>query len=327
MITRRVFLSEGAAVGLNLIPAAFAMMPAKAADYPAGPVKVIVPQAAGGSLDVIMRIVAEHLEKSWRKQAIIINLPGAGGVLAARAAATAAPDGYTLLMAPMSIYTILPEAQTTLPFNVADFVPIAFISEQPFGIVISSSLGVTSLPELIALSKKQSGGINCAVGVRNQLAHLTGELFRIRSGANLNFIYYPGTAQSLNDVIAGRVPVLVQILPGMTGAIAGGQVKLLSVTSLKRLRSFPEVPAASEAVPGFAVSGWNVLVAPRGTTAPIAQRISNDLLAAQARSALKDRLEEFGAYTRPMSPDQVADFVRREQEFWRPLVRDALAKS
>jgi len=325
MITRRVFLSKSTAVAL--VPAASAIMPAQAASYPSGPVKIIVAQAAGGSLDVILRVSAGELSKTWGQQVVVLNMPAGGtGAIAARAAASAAPDGHTLFMAGASLFTILPETQTNLPFDVGDFVPIAMTGEQPMAIVVSPSLGVSSLADLIALSKKQPGGLNCAVGTRNSFAHFTAELLRKRSGANLNFIYYPGTAQSLNDIIAGRVPILVNILPGMAGAVAGGQVKLLSVTSSKRLRSFPDIPTASEAVPGFTASGWTVLVAPRGTPTAIVERVHDDLSAAQAQPAFQERLDQLGTYARPMSPQEIAEFIRSERDFWRPLVQEAVAR-
>jgi tripartite-type tricarboxylate transporter receptor subunit TctC len=164
--------------------------------------------------------------------------------------------------------------------------------------------------------------MNCAVGGRNSLAHLTGELLRARSGAKLSFVYYPGASQALNDVIAGRVPILVNVLPGIAGAIASNQVKLLSITSPQRLRSFPDVPATAEAVPGFTVSGWTALVGPRGTPAAVVKKVNGDLLAVQANAAFKAQLETLGVYTRPLSPPQVAEFIHGEQQLWRPLVRE-----
>ena len=324
MITKRVFIAESAATGLALLPPALLLggLSASAVDYPTGPVKIIVAQAAGGSLDVLLRVVAEHLGRAWGSQPVVLNMPAGSGVIAARAAASAAPDGYTLFMASASAFTVLPETQTNLSFDVADFVPIGLTGEQPMAIVVSPSLAVNSIQELIALSKRTPDGLNCAVGGRNQLAHLAGELFRIRSGANLSFVYYPGTAQALNDVIAGRVPILVNILPGIAGALAGNQVKLLSITSPARLRNFPDVPATAEAVPGFQVSGWTALVGPRGTPEQVVAKVNADLLAAQARSELKDQLERIGVYTRPMSPQQLAAFIQDEQRLWRPLVRE-----
>jgi tripartite-type tricarboxylate transporter receptor subunit TctC len=325
MITRRVFLAECS--GIGLMPVAVMGSPAQAADYPAGPVKIIVAQAAGGSLDVILRIAAGELSKAWGQQVVVLNMPAGGtGAISARAVASAAPDGYTLFMAGASLFTILPEIQTDLPFNVGDLVPIAMTGEQPMAIVVSPSLGVDTLLELISLSKKRPDGLNCAVGTRNSFAHFTAELLRKRSGANLNFIYYPGTAQSLNDVIAGRVPILVNILPGMAGAVAGGQVKLLSLTSPTRLRSYPSVPTTSEAVAEFTVSGWTVLVAPPRTPAAFVKRVNADLSAAQAQPTFQERLEQLGTYARPMSPQEVANFIRNERDFWRPLVREVVAK-
>jgi tripartite-type tricarboxylate transporter receptor subunit TctC len=152
-------------------------------------------------------------------------------------------------------------------------------------------------------------------------------MLRKRSGANLNFVYYPGTAQSLNDVIAGRVPVLINVLPGMAGAVASRQVKLLTVTSEHRLKSYRDVPTASEAVAGFNVSGWTVLVAPPGTPADIVQRVNADLSAAQAQPAFQERLEKLGTYARPLPPQDVAKFIRSERDRWRPLVREVAARS
>ncbi len=326
MFSKRSFLAGSAAA--SLIPVAPWMAGSAAAnDYPAGPVKIIVAQAAGGSLDILLRIVAEHLGKLWGTQPVVLNMPTGSGVVAARTAAAAAPDGYTLLMASASAYTVMPETQPNLPFDVADFVPIGLAGEQPMAIVVSPALGISSMAELIALSKKEPQGLNCAVGGRNSLAHLTGELLRARSGANLTFVYYPGASQALNDVIAGRVPILVNVLPGIAGAIASSQVKLLSITSPARLRSFPDVPATAETVPGFAVSGWTALVGPKGTPSSVVRKVNDDLVAIQSRPEVQEQLEKVGVYTRPMSPQQTAAFIQSEQQLWRPLVREIGVKA
>lgn len=324
MITRRIFLSRGATAGLGLAPAVslMAAWPAAAADYPTGPVKIIVAQAAGGSLDVMLRIVADHLGRVWGTQIVVLNVPTGAGVVATRTTAAAAPDGHTLFMAGASVFTVLPETQAALAPEIAGFVPIGLTGEQPMAIVVSPSVEARSLPELIALSKRSSEGLNCAVSGRNSLAHLTGELLRLRSGANLHFVYYPGAAQALNDVISGRVPILVNVLPGMAGAIAGNEVRLLAVTSPSRLPAFPGIPAVAEAVPEFNVSGWTALVAPRGTAPAIVGKINDDLRAIQERPEFKQQFETLGVYTRPMSPQQVAGYIDAEQKLWRPLVRE-----
>jgi tripartite-type tricarboxylate transporter receptor subunit TctC len=156
---------------------------------------------------------------------------------------------------------------------------------------------------------------------------LTGELFRRRSGANLHFIYYPGAAQALNDVIAGRVQVFVNNLAGMLGAMSNHQVRPLAVTFPSRLPDFPDIPSAAETVPDFNVSGWTMLVAPRGTPETVIQKIHEDVRAIQEQSEFKKQLVALGVYQRPMSPPQMNEFIAAEQRIWRPLVRELVSSS
>jgi tripartite-type tricarboxylate transporter receptor subunit TctC len=176
---------------------------------------------------------------------------------------------------------------------------------------------VQTLAELIILSKRQAGGLNVAVAVRGGFPHLATELFRARSGAELAAVHYASSAQSLSDVISGRVPVIVESLGGPVG---GGHVKLLAIASLTRLPSRPELPTVSETVPGFAASGWNVLVAPRGTPAPIVEKLNADLRAVLDRADIKQRFVELGSLTRSLLPREVAEFIRSEQQLWKPIV-------
>jgi tripartite-type tricarboxylate transporter receptor subunit TctC len=294
---------------------------AQAEEFPTRPVKIIVQTAAGSSLDVMARLVAERLSQVWGQQAIVVNQAGAGGVIAARATAAAAPDGHTLFMAGASVFVVLPEIQRNLPFDVNEFVPIGFVGEQPYAILASSKLGVSSLPELIALSKVQPGGLNSVAGTHGGLQHMTVEWFRSRSGANLNMVHYPGTAQALNDVITGRVPVMVQTLMPIAGVIAAGEVKLLAIAASARLATHPDIPTVSETIPGFISGGWSILVAPHGTPPDIVRKVNDDLRTVLARPELIKKFEEFGTVTRPMSPQELAAFVRSERDVWGPVVR------
>jgi tripartite-type tricarboxylate transporter receptor subunit TctC len=221
---------------------------ALAQTYPTGPVKFITQLAAGSGTDPAMRIVTDRLGKIWGQQTVLVNQPGAGGAIAARTAATAAPDGHTLFMAIASTFTILPVTQPNLAFNVNDFAPIGFVGEVPIAIAVSPTLPVNSLPELIAHSKGQPGGLDVAVGLRGGITHLASELFRGRSGADLTAVFYPGAAQAMSDVISGRVPVLID---GLAGPLAAGQLKLLAIASPARLASRPGVPTVSETVSGL----------------------------------------------------------------------------
>jgi tripartite-type tricarboxylate transporter receptor subunit TctC len=292
-----------------------------AEDFPSRPVKIIVQTAAGSSLDALARLVNEQLSQIWGREVVIVNQAGAGGFNAARAAAAALPDGYTLFLAGGSVFVALPELKKNLPFDVNDFVPIGFVAEQPYAILASKRLGVDSLSGLIALSQKTPGGLDAVAGTVGGLQHLTAESFRKRSGAILNMIHYPGTAQSLNDVISGRVPVMFQTLLPVAGVVASGEVKLLAVASASRLPNHPDLPTVSETLPGFTASGWSILVAPKGTPDTLVRKINGDLRMALARPELVKKFVELGNYTRSMTPQELTEFVHGERELWGPIVR------
>jgi tripartite-type tricarboxylate transporter receptor subunit TctC len=292
--------------------------PAAADTYPAAPVKFVTQLAAGSGTDPAMRIVIDQLGKMWGQQTVLINQPGAGGAIAARAAATAAPDGHTLYMAVASTFTVLPESQTNLPFNVNDFVPIGFVGEVPIGIAVSPTFSVNSLPELISFSKRQVGGLSIAAGPRGQIPHLTTELFRSRSGGDFTEVFYPGAAQAMSDVISGRVPVVID---GLAGPVGGGQLKLLAITSTVRLASRPGVPTVSETLPGFAASGWFALVAPPGTPAAIVEKVSRDLRTVLTQEDVKQKLTVLSISTRVMSPQELGDFINSERQLWMPVIK------
>src|SRR5262244_1092230 len=225
---------------------------AHAQSYPSGPVKFITQLAAGSGTDPAMRVVIEQLGRMWGQQTVLVNQPGAGGVLAARAAYTATADGHTLFMAVASTFTVLPQLQPNLAVNVDEFVPIGFVGEVPMAVAVTPTLAVNSLPELIAHSKSQPGGLNVAMPFRGGIPHLTTELLRSRSGANLTYVFYPGAPQAVSDVLSGRVPVVIE---GLGGPLATGQFKLLAVASRERLEWRPNLPTVAETLPGFAASG------------------------------------------------------------------------
>jgi tripartite-type tricarboxylate transporter receptor subunit TctC len=286
-------------------------------------VRVIVPSAAGGQIDVIGRIVADRLSGIWGKQAFVVNHPGAGGAIGVRAAGTSAPDGYSLFLGIASNFVALPELQATLSFDVArDFVPVGFIGEQPMAIAVTPALGVSSLAELIALAKKRPGEINCAVGTRGTLTHLTAERFRSVADADLTLIHYLGTPQALTDVVAGRVQVIVDSLSGLSGAIAGGSLKVLAVASPRRLPNPPDLPIVSETVPDFVAMGWIVLMAPPRTPEVVARKISNDLRSVLAQAEVTQRFQELGTYVRAMSPDELSNFIHVQQQTWKPIIAE-----
>jgi len=294
----------------------------QALDFPARPVRIITHSAPGGSPDALLRIVADRLSQMWARQVLALNHPGAGGAVAARTAAAAAPDGYTLYMPASSAFVTLPGLQANLPLEVPrDFVPVGFVGEQPFFISVASSLGVATLAEFIALAKKRPGEISYAATGRGTLSHLAGEALQHRTGIKLLMVpYLGGTAQALNDVMVGRVPMVIDGYPPLAGALQAGAIKALAVGSTARLSDFPDVPTAAETLPDFKVRGWLALVAPVGTPDAVVRKLSEDLRSAVTDPATKRRLETTGNYPHPMTPAELLAFIHAEQQMWKPVL-------
>jgi tripartite-type tricarboxylate transporter receptor subunit TctC len=297
--------------------------------YPARPVRIITHSAPGGAPDVQLRIVADRLSQLWGQQIIVLNQPGAGGAVAARMAAGAAPDGYTLYMPAASAFVTLPGLQPNLPLQVPrDFTAIAMIGEQPMFITVAPSLGVTTLPELIALAKKRPGEISFAATGRGTMTHLTGELLQERAGIKLLLVPYTGgVPQALNDVMGGRVAMVIDGLAALAGPIDGKIVKPLAVGSPKRLSNFPDVPAAAETLPGFNARGWAAIVAPTGTPDAIVRRVSDDLRKVMADPSVTERFATLGTYASPMTPAETTAFIQGEQGMWKTVLEQIAAQS
>jgi tripartite-type tricarboxylate transporter receptor subunit TctC len=303
---------------------------ARAADYPTHPVTIITPSPPGGGPDVIARIVADRVTRIWGKQVLIVNRPGAGGLIGLQAAAGAKPDGYTLYMPLGSTFFVLPETHPKLPLDLArDFVPIGLVGEQPMVIAVNSKLGVNSLEELIALARKQPNTIFYGAN-KGSLPNLTGEVFQQRAGIRLAYVPYFNTAQAMQDAAAGTTQLMFESLSGLAGPIESGMLKPLAVASARRVSNFPDLPTVAEAVPAigmFESRGWFMLTAPRGTPDAIVHKVSHDLRTVLAEPGLQKRFAALGTYAHPMTPDEAAIFIRREQALWRPIVRQVMPLS
>jgi tripartite-type tricarboxylate transporter receptor subunit TctC len=301
---------------------------AQSGNYPDRPVTVLSDSAPGATPDVDARFVAEGLAKTWGQQVIVINHPGANGSIAARAAADAAPDGYTLFMPALSTFAALPSVAPNLPLKLPrDFIPIGYTAENPMFIAVNPALGVSTLPQLIALAKKEPGTITIAVTGVGRLTHLTGLVLQERAGIQLLPVPYTGgPAAALADVGSGRVSMIIEGYSGIVGAVKAGQVKLIAVASRERLPQFPDLPTVSETIPDFTATGWQVLVAPLGTPQPIVDKISVDLAKVVSDPDFKKRLANVGSYSRAMTPDEVLAFVAKEQQTWLPVLAKIPAK-
>jgi tripartite-type tricarboxylate transporter receptor subunit TctC len=316
----------GAAALCLLLPPA--VPAAWAGDFPEKPVTVISDAAPGSAPDIDARFVAEALTKMWRQQVIVVNHAGAFGSIAARAAADAAADGYTLFLPSLASFIAGPGIAPNVPLMLPrDFLPIGFTAENPMFIAVGPSLGVGTLPELIALAKKEPGKITIAATGVGRLTHLTGLVLQERAGiALLPVPYTAGPAVALGDVAGGRVSMIIEGYSGLIGSVKAGQVKLIAVASPQRLPQFPDLPTVAETIPGFAATGWQVMVAPLGTPQSIIRKVSADLSKAMNDDDFKRRLATIGSYSRSMTPDEALDFVHKEQATWLPVVEKVSAK-
>jgi tripartite-type tricarboxylate transporter receptor subunit TctC len=304
--------------------ALFLSAPAQAQDYPNKPVTFITPAAAGNSPDVVGRLVADKLSQMWKQQAVILNRPGAGGLIAAQAAANVEKDGYTLYMSQASTFNVLPVQQEgKMPFDLMKtFAPIGMIGEQPIAMAVNKDVAAKNVAELIALANKSKDGMLFAATNRGGQAHLTGELFRDKSKANMSFVHAAGGAVSLNDVIAGRIPIMFEGLAGLTPGVQNGGVRLLGVAAIKRLPNVPDLPAINETVPGVVSSGWIVMMAPMGVPDAVIQKVNADLRKVVAMPDVVEKMHTLGTYSRDLTPAQTGEFILSEQKLWWPIVRE-----
>ena len=305
-----------------LVLATCAVSSAQAQSWPSRPVKVIMATAAGSAPDVIARIVTDRLAQIWGQQILILNRPGAGGLIAMQALAAAERDNHTLYLPSSSSLVVLPETNSKLPFDIQrDLVPIGLVGEQPFLIVAGNSLGVNTLPELIALAKRKPGELTYAANFRGSLPNMTGEMFASRAGISLTFVPYPGAPPALQDVIGGRVSAMVEGIAAFTGAIQANSVKPLAVTSPQRLPNMRDVPAAVETLPGYTSRGWFVFLGPAGTPDDVVRKVNADLRAVLDMPEVRSRFETLATYIRHLSPAETGEFIRAEQAAWRPVVK------
>jgi tripartite-type tricarboxylate transporter receptor subunit TctC len=301
---------------------------AQAIKYPEKPVMIVSDAPAGSTPDVDARFIAASLSKLWGQQVIIVNHPGANGSIAARSATDGAPDGYTLFMPALSTFVALPSIAPNIPIKLPrDFVPIGFTAENPMFVAVTPGLGVSTLPELIALAKKQPGTISIAVTGVGRLTHLTGLLLQERAGIDLLPVpYNAGPAAALSDVAAGRVSMIIEGYSGIVGSVKAGQVKLIAVAAAQRLPQFSDLPAVAETIPGFSATGWQVLVAPLGTPAAIVSKIEVDLAKVVSDPEFQKLLANVGSYSHAMNAKEALAFVEQQQATWLPILNKISVK-
>jgi tripartite-type tricarboxylate transporter receptor subunit TctC len=295
--------------------------------YPSRPVRWIVSFAAGGPNDVVARIMGPYLSDQLGQQIIIENRPGAGGNIGMASVLGSAPDGYTIAFTGPN-YAINPALYDNMPFNfIRDSAPVAGTLRLANVMEVHPSVPAHTVAELIALAKATPGKINFASGGVGTSPHLSGELLKSMTGINLVHVPYRGTAPALTDLLAGQVQVLFDNIPGSIGHIKNGKVRALGVTGAKRVAALPDVPTIGETVPGYEVSIWYGIAAPKGTPPEIIDKLNRAVNTVLADPKLQARLAELGGEPMPMAPAEFGKLVADETEKWGKLIRTANIKA
>jgi len=307
----------------------FAAFAQTEAPWPGRPVTLVVPFAAGGSNDVVARLIAPHLEARFGHPFIIDNRPGGGGSVGMGVVARARPDGLTLLVSSASNHVFHPLIAGDLGYDVtAALAGVAMLTDVPNVIAANPALGVATIPELIARVRGMRGGISfgsSGVGTSN---HLAGELFRLRTGLDMTHVPYRGGGPALADLLAGTVPLGFMNLPTVLPAALDGRLRILAVATAERVASRPELPTVAEqGVADYAVRSWTGLFAPRGTPATVIAPLSEAVQQALAQSAVRSRLLDLGSEPIPMDPAATEAFVRAEYARWAPVVKAAAIRA
>lgn len=303
-------------------------VPAVAAGYPDRPVRIVVPFPAGGSNDVIARLLGTKLNELWAQTVIIDNRAGAGGNIGAESVARAAPDGTTLLLTAPGPLAVNQALYASLPFDpIKDFAPVALIASVPIVLAVNPAVKAKSVGELIKLAKAAPGMLNFGSSGYGSTNHLAGELFKTLAGINIVHVPYRGAAPAMNDLIAGQIPMMFDNMPAIRPQVLGGTIRGLAVAGAKRSPLFPDLPTMVEAgVPGFEASSWFGLVAPAATP----PEVMTALMAAVTR-VLQDpdvvkKLAEVGAEPGELSGAAFGVFLRAEADKWGKVVTTAGVK-
>ncbi len=320
-IPRRQFLQLTVAAAAQ--PAAARL--ARAQDYPARPVRLVVALPAGSSPDIVARLMAQSLSERLGQQFIVDNKPGANGNVGTEAAVRAAADGYTLLMC-IAANAVNATLYNNLNFDfLRDIVPIAGIVRIPQVMEVNPAVPVHGVAEFIAYAKANPGKLNMASGGIGGTPHVAGEHFKMMAGVDMVHVPYRGNPRP--DLLAGQVPVMFDTLPASIEFIRTGRLRALAVTTATRLAVLPDVPALAEFLPGYEATSWQGLCAPKGTPDAIVMKLNEAVNAGLADAALQAKLANLGAVPMPMSSAAFGKFVGGEVEKWAKVIRFANIKA
>lgn len=308
-----------------LLPAAaaIAQTAAPAARYPEKPIRVIVPFAPGGGLDLTTRVIGQKITEKWGQNFVVDTRPGAATIVGTEIAARAVPDGYTLLMI-TTTFAINPTLYKKLPYDpFRDFTPITQLNSQPNVIVVNTGFQASTVKELIALAKAKQGELTFASPGAGSAPHLSGELFKRMAGVQMIHVPYKGIPPAVTDVLGGRVTMLFTTTISAAPHIKSGKLKALALTSAKRLPSMPDVATIGETVPGYQAEAFQAVVAPAGVPRPIVDKLAAEIAAIVKSPEITARFAADGAVPVGSTPQQFSAFLKSEMLKWGKVIREA----
>jgi tripartite-type tricarboxylate transporter receptor subunit TctC len=296
------------------------------AQYPVKPVRIVVGFPPGGGNDIIARLVGAKMQEAWGQAVVIDNKPGANSIIAAEFVAKSTPDGYTLLVNATGGMSVNPVLYAKLPYDsLKDFAPISMVGSFPLVLVVHPSVPANSVHELVAYAKANPGKLNYGSG--STAFQVASEMFKQMTGTDIKHIPYKGSAASITGVIAGDVQMTIVDTPPLVPQIKAGKVRALAVTSPKRSASMPQVPAMAESVPGYEMVLWIGVFAPAGTPRDVAEKLNAEVVRIVRLADVREKLEAMGVEPLGNTPEQTAEWIRREIARYGPVVKAANIKA
>ncbi|UIF87316.1 tripartite tricarboxylate transporter substrate binding protein [Cupriavidus sp. UYPR2.512] len=290
--------------------------------YPAKPVRIVVPFAAGGPADVLGRAVGEGIAKATGQSVLVENKAGAAGTIGVDMVAKAAPDGYTLALVPVGNIAVNPTLMPNLPYKPADLAPVAMLATAENVLVVNAATPVKSLAELLKLAGQKPGELSFASPGAGSQAHLAGELLQLDAHVKLNHVPYKGISPAMTDVVGGQVTMMFAQMSAALPYIKAGKLRPLGVASAKRSAVLPDVPTiAEQGFPKFEALSWYALMAPAGTPAEIVRKLSQHVDAVLADATLKEKLATLGMEAAGGTPQQLATTIQKESTRWAGVIR------
>jgi tripartite-type tricarboxylate transporter receptor subunit TctC len=308
----------------TVLPLVVALGPAGAQSWPSKPIRFIVTQAAGGTPDIICRLIGERLSQAFGQQVVVENRPGAANTIGMQMAARAAPDGYTFVFATAASLATNPHTFKSLPYDpLVDFVPVGMVAKNPFLVLTHPGVPAKDLAALFAYDKASPGKLTFATdGARNLSGILASWLNKL-GGANILQVPYATMPQGVQDTLAGRVQLTILAVPSAAPHIASGALRPQAVSSLKRLANYPAVPPIADLFPGVEMIGWFMIAAPAGTPAEIVARMNRELDKILKEPEIQNRLATVGFFTEGAeTPEAARDYVRAQYDLWGKVTHD-----